>query len=75
MSNLFIFLCCTFHCVNSKMLNEFSVFDKTYKIYIRLNLHFLLLCCRLNVSINELYPDKTNKNKDNNFYVTFFFYL
>ncbi len=25
LSNLFIFLCCTFHCVNSKMLNAFSI--------------------------------------------------
>ncbi len=33
---------------------------------------FFLLCCRLNVSINKLYPDKTNKNRDYNFYVTFF---
>ncbi len=33
---------------------------------------FFLLCCRLNVSLNELYPDKTNKNKDYNFYITFF---
>ncbi len=24
LSNVFIFLCCTFHCVNSKMLNAFS---------------------------------------------------
>ncbi len=24
-SNLFIFLCCTFHCVNGKMLNAFSI--------------------------------------------------
>ncbi len=44
-----------------------------------LNLHFLslcniffLLCCWLNVSLNELYPDKTNKNKDYNFCITFF---
>ncbi len=36
---------------------------------------FFLLCCRLNVSLNELYPDKTNKNKDYNFYITFFFSL
>ncbi len=34
-SNLFIFLCCTFHCVNSKMLNAFSVLTR-HKIYIRL---------------------------------------
>ncbi len=26
-----------------------------------------LLCCRLNVSLNELYHNKTNKNKDYNF--------
>ncbi len=51
-----------------------SYFDKTNKKAIRLNLHFFplcnmffLLCCRLNVSLNELYPDKTNKNKDYNF--------
>ncbi len=25
LSNVFIFLCCTFHCVNSKMLNAFSI--------------------------------------------------
>ncbi len=30
-SNLFIFLCCNFHCVNSKMLNEFSVLTKLIK--------------------------------------------
>ncbi len=30
------------------------------------------MCCRLNVSLNELYPDKTNKNKDYIF-VSFFF--
>ncbi len=36
---------------------------------------FFLLCCRLNVNLNELYPDKTNKNKDYNFYITFFFSL
>ncbi len=30
-SNLFIFLCCTFHCVNSKMLNEFSVLTRLIK--------------------------------------------
>ncbi len=35
----------------------------TNKIDIRLNI-FFFLCCRLNVSIIELYPDKTNKNKD-----------
>ncbi len=27
-SNLFILLCCTFHCVNSKMLNEFSILTR-----------------------------------------------
>ncbi len=64
LSNLFIFLCCTFHCVNSKMLNAFSVLTRQDI--------FFLLCCRLNVSINEFYPDKTNKNKDYNFYITFF---
>ncbi len=30
-SNLFIFLCCTFHCVNSKMLNEFSILTRLIK--------------------------------------------
>ncbi len=30
-SNLFIFLCCTFHCVNSKMFNEFSVLTRLIK--------------------------------------------
>ncbi len=33
---------------------------------------FFLLCCRLNVSLNELYPDKTNTNRDYNFYITVF---
>ncbi len=28
LSNLFIFLCCAFHCVNSKMLNEFSILTR-----------------------------------------------
>ncbi len=41
--NLFIFLCCTFHCDNSKMFNNFFYFDKTNKIAIRLNLHFFPL--------------------------------
>ncbi len=36
---------------------------------------FFLLCCRLNFSLNKLYPDKTNKNKDYNFFITFFFSL
>ncbi len=78
MSNLLFFLCCTFHCVNSKMLNEFSVLTRLLGyiiillLYIRLNLHFFLLCCRQNVSINELYPDKTNYNRDYNFCITFF---
>ncbi len=31
LSNLLIFLCCTFHCVNSKMLNEFSVLTRLIK--------------------------------------------
>ncbi len=31
LSNLFIFLCCTFHCVNSKMLNAFSVLTRLIK--------------------------------------------
>ncbi len=31
LSNLFIFLCCTFYCVNSKMLNEFSVLTRRIK--------------------------------------------
>ncbi len=39
----------------------------TFCIYI-----FSLLCCKLNVSLNELYPGKTNKNKDYNFCITFF---
>ncbi len=26
------------------------------------------MCCRLNVSLNKLYPDKTNTYKDYNFY-------
>ncbi len=29
--NLFIFLCWTFHCVNSKMLNEFSILTRLIK--------------------------------------------
>ncbi len=33
---------------------------------------FFLLCCRLNVSINELYPDKTNKNRGLQFLYNFF---
>ncbi len=56
-----------------------SYFDKTNKIAIKLKPtffplcnFFFLLCCRLNVSLNELYPDKTNKNKDYNFCITFF---
>ncbi len=28
---------------------------------------FFVLCCRLNVNQNELYHDKTNKNKEYNF--------
>ncbi len=68
LSNVFIFLCCTFYCVNSN-INEFSILTK---IPIKLNLHFFLLCCRLNVSLNELYPDKMNTNKDYNFWITFF---
>ncbi len=31
LSNFFIFLCCTFHCVNSKMLNEFSILTRLIK--------------------------------------------
>ncbi len=31
LSNLFIFLCRTFHCVNSKMLNEFSILIRIIK--------------------------------------------
>ncbi len=31
LSNLFIFLCCTFHRVNSKMLNEFSILTRLIK--------------------------------------------
>ncbi len=31
LSNLFIFLCCTLYCVNSKMLNEFSVLTRLIK--------------------------------------------
>ncbi len=72
LSNLFIFLCCTFHCVNSKMLNEFSILTGLIKYILGQTYIFFLLCCRLNVSINELYPNKTNKNKDYNFYITFF---
>ncbi len=42
MSYLFIFLCNTFPTVNSKMLNEFSYFDKTNKIANKLFLYNLL---------------------------------
>ncbi len=28
---IYFFLCCTFHCVNSKMLNEFSVLIRLIK--------------------------------------------
>ncbi len=30
-SNVFIFLCCTFHCVNSNMFNEFSILTRLIK--------------------------------------------
>ncbi len=33
---------------------------------------FFFFCIMLNVILNELYPDKTNKNKDYNFCITFF---
>ncbi len=32
--NVFIFLCCTFHCINSKMLNEFSVLTRLLNVSI-----------------------------------------
>ncbi len=33
-SNVFIFLCCNFHCVNSMMLNEFSILTRLIKYII-----------------------------------------
>ncbi len=36
---------------------------------------FFFFCIMLNVILNELYPDKMNKNKDYNFCITFFLSL
>ncbi len=33
---------------------------------------FFPIVYRLNVSLTKFYPDKSNKNKDYNFYITFF---
>ncbi len=38
MSQMYLFFSAALFTVNSKMLNEFNIL--TYKIYIRLNLHF-----------------------------------